>query len=175
MSGSVKMPPKPPTKTDSKMDGLNNNVMTFWNQLIDLQKSSIDSSREQWDQFTEQLMEMEDTFADSLPEELPLLPVFPFWPLSPKEMLEQWREFEERSKEHMMEQADSIAVYHIRSQEQARDMANSVYDKTSDITKESDDEDEYWPKPKATSAKKKGARVKTVRAKSAPKTSEARS
>ena len=175
MSGKMSFPMFPPmpfmqmSKTDKQMDGFSDNIVTFWDQFIDMQKSSIESSREQWDELTDRIMEMEDTIMDSLPEELPTLPGFAPLPFSPKEMRKQWKEFEERSKEYFMDQADSLAVYYIESQEQARDMAKSAGEKTA--AKEAGSK----PKSKSKSApsKKKDAKVKTVRAKTvkkAPKT-----
>ena len=106
---------------------------------------------------------------DSLPEELPTLPGFAPLPFSPKEMRKQWKEFEERSKEYFMDQADSLAVYYIESQEQARDMAKSAGEKTA--AKEAGAKPKT--KSKSASSKRKDAKVKTVRAKTvkkAPKT-----
>ena len=40
-------------------------VRTFWEQMADMQKSSMDSSREQWSRFFEHMKEMQDLFQNS--------------------------------------------------------------------------------------------------------------
>ena len=157
-------------KSDSDRAGeLDPNMLTFWDQLIELQKSSIESSRDQWEDFTDQVKEMEDTFSESLPEEFPVLPGFPPLPFTPKEMMDYWQEFEEMSKEHFMDQADSFAVYYIKSQEQARDMMGNISDKVSDGKKGRVKGEGSKPKTKAASSKKKGTRIKTAKVRPADK------
>ncbi len=157
------MPFMPVPRMDDRMDDINANAKKMWDQIIDMQKSSIESSREQWDEFTDKLMEMESSFADSLPDELPTLPGFAPWPMSPKAMMKHWQEFEERSKEHLMDQADSVATFYIESQERSRDMAASVSDQVSEIRKERSKKEGSEPKSKAksSSAKKKDTKAKT--------------
>ena len=137
-----------------KNDDSNDNMMTFWDQLIDLQKSSIESSREQWDEFTDKVMEMENTFADSLPEKFPTLPGFAPLTFSPKDVMKQWQAFEEKAKEQFMDQADSFAKMYIKNQEDARDRAAKGRGKEQGSKSKS--------KTKSTSSKKK-ATVKTVK------------
>ncbi len=156
------MPFMPLPGFDSQTGGFNTNLMSCWDQFIEMQKSYIESSREQWDEFTDQFMEMEKTFANSLPEEFPVMPGFAPWPVSPKEMMKKWQEFEEKSKENFMEQADSFARYYIRSLEQARDMAKSANDKASVSTKEITMKKGSKPK---SAPSKKGTKAKTARSK----------
>jgi len=168
--GKVQVPPMPPfmakdgktewpdaskvkKDTNDFMDNCDSNMMTFWNQMIELQKSQIQSTRDQWMQFFDQLLEMQDTFAKNLPEELPVPPGFPAFPISPRYMMEQLKKYEEMSNDHFTEQADSLADFCIKSQEQSREVANTVVDKASDIRN-----DEETPAP----AKKKTTKAKAA-------------
>jgi acyl-CoA synthetase (AMP-forming)/AMP-acid ligase II len=169
------MPFMPLPRIDKQAADFNASIMRIWDQSIDMQKSHIESTREQWDQLSDQYMEMEDNFADSLPEDLPLLPGFVPLPFSPKVMMKQWMKFEKMSKEHFMDQADSFAISYIRNQEKARDMAGSVYDKASNITKEYDVEEVPKSKSKATGTGKKTVKVKTVRARTVQRASKTKS
>ena len=73
------------------------------------------------------------------------------------------------SKEHFMDQADSFAVYYIKSQEQARDMMGNISDKVSDGKKGRVKGEGSKPKTKAASSKKKGTRIKTAKVRPANK------
>ncbi len=57
--------------------------------------------------FYEQAMKMQDTFADSLPEEISVPAGFPKPLFSPKEAMEQVKKFQKMSKDHFVDQADS--------------------------------------------------------------------
>ena len=115
------------------MDDFSVNMQTFWNQLGDMQKSSIESSRDMTHQFFDQLIEMQKSFANSLPEEFPVLPGFPKWPISPKSLIEEFNKFLQMSEKLAVAQADSFADFCLKGQEQTREMTNAVTDKVSDI------------------------------------------
>ncbi len=121
---------------DEWMDGCESNFLTVWEQMIDMNKTSIETSRDQWEQFFDHIMDMEDTFIESLPDELPTMPGFPPIHVSPKDFMERVKKFQLSSKVHFMEQADSCADYHVERQEQIRDMVKSVTEKVSEQRKE---------------------------------------
>ena len=112
----------------AKMDGWTTNMFSFWDQMIDMQKSSIDGNKSQWEQFFAHMMEMQESFADSLPDELPNLPGMPaaVKKVSPKAVVKKMKEFEELANEHAMEQADTANDFFIQGQEKARDLAKEA-------------------------------------------------
>jgi acyl-coenzyme A synthetase/AMP-(fatty) acid ligase len=140
---------------DKWVDDFDGNMLTFWDQFIDMQKSSIESSKAQWQQFFDKLIEMQDSFADSLPEEVPVMPGFPAFPVKPKYMMEQLKQFEKMSNDHLTEQADSVADFYIKSQEQTREMGERVSDEASDVRKGNTKEKASKKKNDASPAKKK--------------------
>ena len=89
----------------------------LWERMIDMQRSTLDASREQWSQFFEQLMELQGLFTESLPDEAPSLPGLGQLSVSPKKFMEQLKEFQEMANEHLVEQADSAADFSIKGQE----------------------------------------------------------
>ena len=118
-------PKKNPEDTKRK-ESFRSNMKTFWEQTIDMQRSTVEAARDQWNQFFKYMLDMQETFAESLPEEAPALPGLPAFPLSPKEAMEWVMEFEEMTNSHMVEQADSLADYSIKGQEKVCDMVNAA-------------------------------------------------
>ncbi|MBR4473010.1 MAG: acyl--CoA ligase [Oscillospiraceae bacterium] len=116
--------------TRSSTDGNNSGDDTkkFWAQFIDMQKSAMDSSREQWNQFFEYIMEMEDTFTESLPDDMPALPGFPFGlpAMSPKEFMKQLKEFQKMMNEYLVEQTDSCIDLILKGQKQFCDVVSEA-------------------------------------------------
>lgn len=115
------------------MDEFDANMMSFWNQMIGLQKSSIKSSKAQMEQFYADVMKIQDNLTSSLPEEFPALPGVPAPLVTPKEAMKQVKKFQEMSKKCVEEQVDSYTDFCIKSQEQTLDVTNKVVDKASDI------------------------------------------
>ena len=106
----------------SQKNGFDFDTTLFWEQMIDAQKSTMDSSRDQWDQFFAHMMEMQDTFTDALPDEAPSLPSIPFLPvvvMSPKAFMKKVKEFQEMANDHLTEQFDSFGDFMIQGQKQA--------------------------------------------------------
>ncbi len=164
---------KPEVKSYDKkiivfMDDCDANVMALWKQIIDMQKSYIESSKGQWQQFIDKLFEMQDSFANSLPEEFPVAPGMKSLPVTPKYLMDQLKQFEEMSNDYFTEQADSCADFCIKSQEQTRDVVSTIAEKASDLRQEeaNADEAESAPAKKKATSKKKAAQ--TEEAKSAP-------
>ena len=141
---------------NEKIDEFDDKALNFWDQMIKMQKTSIESTRDQWNQFFDGIMKMEDSFTESLPEEVPVIPGFPAFPLTPKYMMDELKKFQKMSNEHFKEQADSFADFCIKSQEQSRDVGKKVTDKASDARKEYAKEKEAKQKEgKKAPAKKK--------------------
>ena len=112
---------------DSMKDNFKSTMKSFWMQNIDMQKSSLDSSKEQWKQFFDYMMEMQETFSASLPEETAAMP-FGF---SPKGAMKRLKEFQEMSNKHIVEQADSIMDFCIQGQQQLYDIVSTAMDKNN--------------------------------------------
>jgi len=74
-------------------------------------------------------MDMQDTFAETLPDEVPTLPGFPQLPgISPKEFMKQVKEFQEMANAHIVEQADSVVDFTRKGQKKVRDAVNKAID-----------------------------------------------
>lgn len=115
----------------------------FWEQVIDMEKSSMDSSRKQWNQFFENMMEMEDSFIESLPDEVTAFPGFPFGQMpaaSPKEFMKQLRKFQKMSNEYLVWQADFYIDLILRGQKQFCDVVSEA--DNNDSSGAEDDEPE---------------------------------
>ena len=111
--------------THDWMEAFGSNMETYWDQMIDMQKSSMETAKEQWEQFFEHLMEMMDVFADSLSDEAMAVPFMFFgqsFSISPKKFAKWMRKLQKTANEHFMEQADSVNDLVIKGQEQVRDM-----------------------------------------------------
>ena len=158
MGGAFPMPPIPPmpfapwgmpgenssageeddTKKEQK-ENIKSTVKSVWSQKIDRKKSSVDNGREQWKQFFDYIMEMQDTFAASIPDDMPYAQMLP---VPPKALLERWKEFQIMANEHFVEQADSFADFCIKGQQQFYDMVSSAMDsKASDAQEETSDDE----------------------------------
>ena len=111
---------------DARLDDFKSNVKTYWEKNIDMQKSSVDASKEQWNQFFDHIIDMQDTFVASLSDDAWSLPFLPAFSMSPKEFMEQVQEFQKMMKDHFVEQADSFADFVIKGQEQAYNMVDAA-------------------------------------------------
>ena len=100
----------------------------MWDQYQDMQKSAKDAMKEQWEKFFPKLLEMEQTFADSLPDEKPSLPGMPTAPMSPKEFVEKVKEFQETANKHAVEQSDNAFDFHVQGQQQVKDAVTDAVD-----------------------------------------------
>jgi hypothetical protein len=109
---------------NSRKEDIKSTVKTAWMQNIDMQKSSVDNSKEQWKQFFDYIMEMEDTFSAALPEETAAMP-FGF---SPKGIMQRVKEFQEMSNKLFTEQTDSFADFCLKGQQQFYDIVSKAMD-----------------------------------------------
>ena len=117
------------SREDTKAEDFKSNMKTFWEQMIDMQRSSMDGAKDQWNQFFDHMMDMQETFVAAMPDEIPTLPGFPFMPpfsLSPKDLMNRLMEFQEMANEHLVEQADSAVDFYFKGQEQVCDMVQAA-------------------------------------------------
>ena len=108
-----------------KKSDSNNWMETYWDQMIDMQRSTLEAIRDQWDSFFDHMMDMEDTFVDSLSDDDMSLPLQFFgqsFSVSPKKLAKWMKEFQETANMHFVEQADSFNDLVIKSQEQVKDI-----------------------------------------------------
>ena len=118
------------------IDELDANMLVFWNQIIDMQKSSNSAVKDQWKKTFAQLMEMQDTFAASLPEESPEIFGIPAFLIAPKEAMKDLKKLQKMSNDYFTEQADSFADFVIKSQVESREVGKKVADNASYVRKE---------------------------------------
>ena len=111
-------------------DKFKSTVKSFWMQNIDMQKSSVDNGKEQWKQFFDYMMEMQETFTASLPEEAASMP-FGVPSHSPKGVMKRVKDLQEMSNKHIVEQADSVVDFCIQGQQQLYDIVSTAMDKNN--------------------------------------------
>ena len=102
-------------KNSKVKDGFRENMKTFWTKKIELEKSSIEAFKDHWNMKYDLLMEMQDAVVGALPEETKL-------PVSPKGIMDEVKKFQELSKTHFTEQADSIVDFYFQGEEQLLDV-----------------------------------------------------
>jgi len=125
------MPPMPFMKNNDDEEAtagdFSFDLNKFWEQVIDAQRTSISGTKDQWNRFFEHMMDMQDTFTESLPEELPTLPGFPQMPaISPKGIMKQLKGFQEMVNDYCVKQADAAADFSIKGQEKVCDAVNAA-------------------------------------------------
>ena len=98
----------------------------LWDQYQDMQKVARKAWKAQWETFFAQLMDMQQTVADALPDEKADVPGMPPAPVSPKEFIEKAKEFQEKANAHAVEQADLIFEIQIQTQQQVKDTVSDV-------------------------------------------------
>lgn len=133
----------------------------FFEQMTEMQKSWMEQSSGQWNQFLDQMMDMEDMFASSMPDENPFLSAmrafFPF----PKEATKHAKGARETAERRRAEQADSENDPVINELETERDAVN----KASDSTEKKEDTAKEMPaaetRSKKTAGKKTAAAERT--------------
>jgi hypothetical protein len=108
-------------KAKEKWKEFKSNLGTFWGQLQDMQKSSMEASKEQWNTFFGQCMDMQESFAASLSEDVPFLPGMPL-----KAFVEKMKDFQEMANEHAIEQADSFFDFAMQGQQQFKAMVTET-------------------------------------------------
>lgn len=139
------------------------NLESYWNQLRDMQDSSTDAAKEQWGKFFGQIMEMQEIFATSLPDEIPSLPWLPdfFKPsMSPRAFMKKVKEFQEMANAHAVEQADSFLDFCKKGQEQAKDMVSEAVKNVEDKVEQVEETVQEAVKPEEVAVKPEEEAVK---------------
>ena len=102
------------------------NAEKLWDQYEEMQKAAKKAWKEQWETFFAQLMGMEQTVADALPDEKPAVPGMPAAPVSPKEVVEKVKEFQEKANAQAVEQADNAFERQMQRQQQVKEMVTEA-------------------------------------------------
>lgn len=103
-------------KATKKAKEFRNEMKSFWEKGIEMQKSALDNSKDQYDQLFASMQETMDSFAEFLPEDMPLMP--PCFS-SPKSFRKSMKEWEDMLNDYLKEQAGSLTDFAIKSQEKA--------------------------------------------------------
>ena len=98
----------------------------LWDQYQEMQKVVRKAQKAQWGTFFAKLMDMQQTVADVLPDEMAVVPGMPPAPVSPKEFVEKAKEFQEKANAHAVEQADVVFEIQIQTQQQVKDTVSDV-------------------------------------------------
>jgi hypothetical protein len=124
----------------ARKEDVKSSMMTFWEQMIDMQKSAMEASKEQWNQFFKNTLDIEDTFAAIMPDEAPSLFGFPL--ISPKAFMKNLKEFQEVSNAHFVEQLDSAVDFRFKGKERVRDMVNTAMEERKKAKEEAEKAEE---------------------------------
>ncbi len=124
----------------ARKEDVKSSMMTFWEQMIDMQKSAMEASKEQWNQFFKNTLDIEDTFAAIMPDEAPSLFGFPL--ISPKAFMQNLKEFQEVSNAHFVEQLDSAVDFRFKGKERVRDMVNTAMEERKKAKEEAEKAEE---------------------------------
>lgn len=98
----------------------------LWDQYQDMQKVARKAWKAQWETFFAQLMDMQQTVADALPDEKAAVPGMPPAPVSPKEFIEKAKEFQEKANAQVVEQADNAFERRMQRQQQVKEMVTDA-------------------------------------------------
>ena len=138
--GGMPMPPVPPmpfagrrfgsqnvskekeSDNNTRKENFKSTLKSFWKQNMDMQKISVDSGKEQWNQFFTYMMDLQDTLSASMPEDTSSLP----FAISPKAFMKWAKGFQEMANEHFVEQVDSFMDFLMQGQQQVYDMVASA-------------------------------------------------
>ena len=122
------------TKSERKENwkDLKSNMEKLWDQYQDVQKTTKDAWKDRWEKIFPQLMEMQQTFADTLPDEKVSLPGLPTSPLSPKEFVEKMKKFLENAHSHAVEQREHFYNYVVERQQQVKDAVTDAVDQVEE-------------------------------------------
>ena len=124
-------------------DDFKTSMDDLWNQFQEMQKAAKKAWTEQWETFFSQLMDMQQTVADSLPDEKFSVPGMPTAPVSPKEFVEKAMDFQETANAHAVKQADNMFDLQLEQQQQVKDVVtDAVQTVEDDLNDEKDEKDE---------------------------------
>ena len=105
-------------------------VEKLWKQYEDMQKAAKKAWQEQWDTFFTQLMDIQQTVADTLPDEKASLPGMPA--TSPKEIVEKAKEFQQKANARAVEQADNMFKFQMDQQKQVKEIVTGAVQNVED-------------------------------------------
>ena len=107
-------------------------------------------AKDQWNRVFDSIMDMQDSFTEYLPEEVPTLPGFTFAPvfvLSPKDFMKQVKEFQTMAKDHFVEQADSVVDFCMKGQEKAMEALDKAVENAKEEKAEAAKDDASAEQP----------------------------
>ncbi len=146
-------------RINRQKENIKSAVKSAWTQRNDRRKATADSRRELWKQNLDYMQEMQNTFAASLPDELPCAQMLP---IDPKAFMEWMKEFQIMANEYFVAQVDSAMDFYFRGQEQFFDMFSAAMDKKEEEARTDSAEEKAVRKPRTKAAAK-------PRTKAAPK------
>ena len=149
-------------KSNKKSKEFKADMKSYWEKAIEMQTSSIDGSKKQFNQFRDYMNDMMDDFVELLPDEIPWMPS---WAKAPKSFRKTMKEWDEMANEYFSEQYDLWTDFAIKSQKKACDQIPNA----PEDAEENDDvvEAEVVEEPKqAKQAAAKSAATKQSAAKS---------
>ena len=134
-------PGKDKKKSDrkSQQDDLKNGVETGMEWMRDAQKVSLDAAREQWDKAFPKYMDLQESIAASLPDEVISLPGMPSFGMSPRAFMEQFNEFQKKTNQYAREQADSFCDFCLQGQQRAKSVISDAVENIESSEKEPSD------------------------------------
>ena len=115
------------------------NVETFFEQLQDIQEAYVEAQKEAWNKIFPKIMAMQDKFTETLPEKLPTPPGMPESPVSPKEVADKVKEFQEMANKYAVEQADAVIDFAKKGQEQVKSAVTEAVDKIEKNAEETEE------------------------------------
>lgn len=118
------------------------NMESFWEQAIETQKATKEAWKEQWNKVFPKILEMQDNFASSLPEELPTPPGVDAGDMNPKYFMDKLKEFQETANKHAMDLADAAFDFRMKAQEQAKALAVDAAETIENNLPDDDGEEE---------------------------------
>ena len=150
-------------------------VEKLWKQYEDMQKAAKKAWQEQWDTFFTQLMDIQQTVADTLPDEKASLPGMPA--TSPKEIVEKAKEFQQKANARAVEQADNMFKFQMDQQKQVKEIVTGAVQNVEDNLNDDEEkpvvEEPVVEKPaKKTAAKQTKKAAEKPAAKKTKKTAE---
>jgi hypothetical protein len=134
------MPPVPvvewPANKDERKEqweGFKTNLGTFWDQMLEMQKTTVETWKEHWNKSFPLLMDMQDNLVSALPEEIPASS------MTTKDFMDKVKDFQEMTNKHMVAQAENYFNFMIEGQQKIKAMVMEAVDSIKDDTAETAD------------------------------------
>ena len=125
-------------KVDEMKENYKELLKKYRQEDIDAGKNSAQKRKDKREQAFDRFMEMQETFADYMSDNLFVLPFAPMYSISPKKMMKQFMEIERLSDEFLRKQAEIYADFREQRKNLFRDMMAAAVTKNT----ESDAKDE---------------------------------